>query len=224
MNYKELKIAVLQKMFSINGNTVEVDDTTSPYIKSIPQVANEGIDLIVQTGRPIRTAAVIHQVPVLPESEERIEGDAYGIVRSGGINRYDLQELIGPTFRKLDEQNIWYENPLGGYQTTRIFQVEAGRYLLLPADKEGLFRVYAICIPQSIALDTEPEDLFELPLPKECCDILPLYIASQLYKDDDISMATIWRNEFNIALEMMAAQEAQQSGGCGSFESITGWW
>ena len=64
-----------------------------------------------------------------------------------------------------------------------------------------------------------------LPLPKECCDILPLYIASQLYKDDDISMATIWRNEFNVALETIAAQEAESSGGgCGAFETETGWW
>ena len=223
MNYKELKIAVLQKMFSIDGNIPIEDDTTLTYLKSLPQAANEGIDLIVQDGRPVRSCTTIHQTAEIPAPEEQIEGEVYQPLKPNGVNRYDLQTLV-PEFRRLDEENIWFEDPSGSYGKTRIFNLEAGRFLLLPADKAGVWRVYTICVPQMLALDTTTEDDFVIPLPKECCDILPLYIASQLYKDDDISMAMIWRNEFNVALESIAAQEARQSGGSGSFESVTGWW
>ena len=70
MNYLELKIAVLQKMFAITGNQIVNDDTTQPYLASIPQAANEGIDLIVQNGRNVRSSCVIHQLDTLPPQEE----------------------------------------------------------------------------------------------------------------------------------------------------------
>ena len=224
MNYLELKIAVLQKMFAITGNAVVNDDTTAPYLASIPQAANEGIDLIVQSARAVRSCCVIHQAEALPAEEDLIDGDGYGVTGSSGVNRYDMEQLIGKSFRRIDPQNVWYTDEEGNYATTRLFDIEAGRYLLLPAYKSGEWRVYAICIPESIKITESTEDGFEIALPKECCDILPLYIASQLYKDDDISMATIWRNEFNVALEAIAAQEAENASSCGSFESETGWW
>lgn len=227
MTYLELKVAVLQKMFAISGNTVVNDDTTAPYIASIPQAANEGIDLIVQTGRTVRSCGEIHQAAQLPAEEELVDGHGYGITRSSGVNRYDLAALIGPSFRRIDDRNVWYADGSGEEIRTQLFDVEAGRYLLLPAYKAGDWRVWAVCIPEPVAITTATEDSFVLPLPKECCDILPLYIASQLYKDDDISMATIWRNEFNVALEAIAAQMQEEEagdGGSGSFESETGWW
>lgn len=225
MTYLELKVAALQKMFAITGNTVVNDDTTQPYILSIPQAANEGIDLIVQSGRPVRSCGVIHQMAELPAEEDLVEGDGYGVTAERGVNRYDMEALIGPTYRRIDTANVFYSDDAGSYAATRLFDVEAGRYLLLPAYKAGQWRVWAVCIPEAVKISEATADDFELPLPKECCDILPLYIASQLYKDDDISMATIWRNEFNVALETLAAQEAESSGGsCGSFESETGWW
>lgn len=39
---------------------------------------------------------------------------------------------------------------------------------------------------------------FTLWLP-DVAVLLPLYMASQLYKDDDNSIATIYRNEFEVA-------------------------
>lgn len=48
--------------------------------------------------------------------------------------------------------------------------------------------------------DTYTKDT-ELELPYEACVLIPLYIASQLYKDDDISLATQYRNEFEAGLK-----------------------
>lgn len=41
----------------------------------------------------------------------------------------------------------------------------------------------------------------ELPFANEACVLIPLYIASQLYKDDDVAQATQYRNEFEIGLQ-----------------------
>ena len=53
-------------------------------------------------------------------------------------------------------------------------------------------------------IDLITEDTFddeEIELPNEACVLIPLYIASQLYKDDDISQATAYRNEFETGLQ-----------------------
>ena len=224
MTYLELKIAVLQKMFAITGSSVVEDDTTQPYIASIPQAANEGIDLLAQTGRYVRASAVIRQAEILPAEEEQEEGETWRQL-CAGWQRYDMEELIGSSYRKIDENNVWFEDPETlEYTTTRRYRIEAGRYLLLEGSIEGAWRVYALCIPAPLTLSEDTPDSYELPLPKECCDILPLYIASQLYKDDDISMATIWRNEFETAKEAILAMAQGESTSGGSFESETGWW
>lgn len=50
-------------------------------------------------------------------------------------------------------------------------------------------------------IDHSTEDTYELTLPADACVLIPLYIASQLYKDDDISQATAYRNEFETGLQ-----------------------
>lgn len=47
----------------------------------------------------------------------------------------------------------------------------------------------------------ETKDDYEIQLPEDACVLIPLYIASQLYKDDDISQATAYRNEFEVGLQ-----------------------
>lgn len=52
-----------------------------------------------------------------------------------------------------------------------------------------------------VDLITDSTDIdYRMKLNDECCVLLPLYIASELYKDDDISLATIYRNEFESGL------------------------
>lgn len=50
-------------------------------------------------------------------------------------------------------------------------------------------------------IDKKTLDNYELKLPEDACVLIPLYIASQLYKDDDISQATAYRNEFEVGLQ-----------------------
>lgn len=50
-------------------------------------------------------------------------------------------------------------------------------------------------------IDSDTESDYKLNYPDEACSLIPLYIASQLYKDDDISQATAYRNEFEVGLQ-----------------------
>lgn len=47
--------------------------------------------------------------------------------------------------------------------------------------------------------ETKPDEI--IGLPEDACVLIPLYIASQLYKDDDIAQATAYRNEFEVGLQ-----------------------
>ena len=55
--------------------------------------------------------------------------------------------------------------------------------------------------PQSITSETE--DDYEFILDPEVAALIPLYMASQLYKDDDNAIATVYRNEFEVAFERL---------------------
>lgn len=50
-----------------------------------------------------------------------------------------------------------------------------------------------------VDMETPSEEV--IGLPDDACVLIPLYIASQLYKDDDISQATAYRNEFEVGLQ-----------------------
>lgn len=50
-------------------------------------------------------------------------------------------------------------------------------------------------------IDNDIDDDTTINYPEDACVLIPLYIASQLYKDDDISQATAYRNEFETGLQ-----------------------
>ena len=66
-------------------------------------------------------------------------------------------------------------------------------------DRPGFYRLKYQAYPLWITEETMDDDEFNID--PEIAVIIPLYMASQLYKDDDISIATVYRNEFEVALE-----------------------
>lgn len=52
-------------------------------------------------------------------------------------------------------------------------------------------------------IDKDTKDDYKLTISEDACVLIPLYIASQLYKDDDISQATAYRNEFEVGLQKL---------------------
>ena len=60
-------------------------------------------------------------------------------------------------------------------------------------------------------IEKSTEANYKLTLPEDACVLIPLYIASQLYKDDDISQATAYRNEFEVGLQDLIYNIENQS-------------
>ena len=82
---------------------------------------------------------------------------------------------------------------------------EADKTLVIPREKIGIFRIHYRAYPQRITLQT-PDD-YEMSLDPEVADLLPLYMASQIYMDDDLSVATSYRNYFEVGRDALS-QEA----------------
>uniref|UniRef100_UPI002896FCAD hypothetical protein n=1 Tax=Oscillibacter sp. TaxID=1945593 RepID=UPI002896FCAD len=63
-----------------------------------------------------------------------------------------------------------------------------------------------------------------LDVPREVAELLPLYMASQLYKDDDLRAAVQYRNEFEDALQKLLSASRKRPAGAGSYQNTTRWW
>ena len=201
MTWKEIKIAALQRMFAIPGDDIVMDDTTQPYLLSMPAAANEALQLLSTAGK------------FLIKYHE-IEQDG----TQEGIQRYDLRALC-ESFYSVKDNQIFVEDENGYRQETgSVF--EGDSILVLPGERAGKWRIYYNAYPAEIVKDT-PDD-YELPLDPEVAVLIPLYIASQLYKDDDISQSVQFRNEFETAREELrgAGTPVVQT----EFMSARGWW
>jgi hypothetical protein len=119
----------------------------------------------------------------------------------GKYVKYDLKELA-PSFYSMFGNSLVYEGESSTiYLNTTDYYKESDHILVLPKDKPGMYTVYYNAYPGQI--DYETEDDYVLDIDKEVADLLPLYIASQLYKDDDNGIATSYRNEFEVGFERL---------------------
>lgn len=113
----------------------------------------------------------------------------------GPVNKYNLKELI-PDFYKID--NIVFESGSSDPLKNTDFKMENDYTIVVSSTKVGSFTINYQAYPPIITDETE--DDFEIDYNIEVLILLPLYIASQLYKEDDIQMATVYRNEFETGL------------------------
>ena len=202
-------MVTLQKIFAITGDTIVMDDTTNPYLKSMPQVANEALQQLTLNGRRICKSAEYTR------TKEEAQSGGYGYLK------LDLED-IAPNFYSLRAEGIFYTDADGNQTPDADSKVRGGHYLYLPANKAGTWEIWYDAYPKTISASTP--DTEEVDAEPECAVIMPLYMASQLYKDDDISMATVWRNEFETALERIATGESRRVETSESFRCTTGWW
>jgi len=83
----------------------------------------------------------------------------------------------------------------------KYFQ-EADKTLVIERSRPGIYVIHYRAYPQQITLET-PDDT-ELALDPEVAALIPLYMASQLYKDDDNAISTVYRNEFEVGREALS--------------------
>lgn len=132
--------------------------------------------------------------------------------------RYNLRELCDD-FYQLGENQIYYEGENPTYLQTSEYYRESDCVLLLDRNMPGKYTVYYRSYPGEITKDTPDE--YVLPLDKEVSVLLPLYMASELYKDDDNSIATVYRNEFEVAIGEL--RDTSTASGYEHFTSESGW-
>lgn len=134
--------------------------------------------------------------------------------------RYDLSQMVDD-FYMVDESTVIYEGDanVSRYTATTEYFQEGFKVMLIHRDKPGNYKVYYKAYPQPITLETTDDT--ELVLDPEVAALLPLYMASQLYKDDDISIATVYRNEFEVAFERLV--KAVSAPSSERFISKSGW-
>lgn len=134
--------------------------------------------------------------------------------------RYNLPELA-PDYYMVDLEHVIYEGDadISRYKATSDFFQEGFKVLVLPRDIPGNYKVYYKAYPQEITLETPDEEV--LSLDPEVEALLPLYMASQLYKDDDAGISTVYRNEFEVAFERL--KDSVSAPSSEKFTSESGW-
>ena len=128
MNWYEVKLVTLQKLFSADTTEIVIDDTTMPYLSAMPGAANACLNYIASTVRHITKSITIEPT-------------------TSGVKQYHLKELA-PDFYSLD--TVYFgDNLLKTYDYRFI-----GTDTLL-ADSNGdkitvLYKAY----PEKITADT----------------------------------------------------------------------
>ena len=219
MNWGECKLIALQTMFSNEGASINVDDVNQDYIDAMPGKANEAMLQITTVGRPIRKTFRI----TLEEGAAAVDGGEELILPTVKKNyRIRLTDYC-PRFRCIERNQLMLETE-DGYGRAQDWELEGDDVLILPGDMAGTYTVWYDAYPVKITAAT-PEDT-ELELPEEAAVLIPLYIAGELYKEDELSMATMWRNEFEDGLVklQMSYQASPKGGSVTRVRNTTGWW
>lgn len=204
MTWGEIKRITLQKMFAYGGDDPLADDLARPYLPGMADAANEGLQLLATAGRYIQRCLRLGPEP-------NPEGD---------MLPYDLSKLTDD-FYLLDPEQIYLSTPSGRGPADGA-QTEGESILWLPVVPDGTYTVYYYAYPAPLTAATPDSQV--LALHPEATVLLPLYMASQLYKDDDAGLAVLYRQEFDVGLETLRRSAPRLRSGRSSFRSLTRWW
>lgn len=195
MTWRDVKLATLQKMFSAEGLTInENDETIREYVNAMSQVANEALQMLCTAGKYMRKDIAFD---------------------SGGI--YDLTALLDDFYSVGEfECYVMSEKDMVRLEGAALI---GGKFLKIPEGFKGQAIFFYNAWPKQITQTTPDSQILEVD--PEVAVLLPLYMASQLYKDDDIAISTQYRNEFEVAFERL---QQSPSGSMGEeFTGLSGW-
>lgn len=199
MTWYDVKLAALQKMFASDGTDISnPDEATKEYLNAMPHAANEAIEMLCTAGRYLRKSYMTSK----DKGETLTVNLEYEVPDYWRMGNMEVYKLVDDTPEPVDGVALY-----------------GGKYLVFPAEYEGDFEFFYDAKPTTITLSTP--DSKKIDLPDDAVVLLPLYIASQLYKDDDNAIATMYRNEFETAFERLTNPRTVTRE---KFSSNTGWW
>lgn len=194
-----MKLAALQKMFASDGTDISnPDEATKEYLNAMPHAANEAIEMLCTAGRYLRKSYTTSK----DKGEALTVNLEYEVPDYWRMGNMEVYKLVDDTPEPVDGVALY-----------------GGKYLVFPAEYEGDFEFFYDAKPTTITLSTP--DSKKIDLPDDAVVLLPLYIASQLYKDDDNAIATMYRNEFETAFDRLTNPRTVTRE---KFSSNTGWW
>lgn len=175
MNWGQIQLESLKKMF-LNKDDLRVseldeykkDKKYKTYLYSMPQACNEAINYILENGKP------------------RVE--SYKLKYKNNTFKYNLNNII-PNFKRIYQ--IVYDG-----KNKPNWYVEGNNVLVINdwnpdnGDITIYYEKYLDLITSSTRASTK------IDLDNQLVSLIPLYIAGELYKEDDIQLSTIYMNEF----------------------------
>ena len=178
--------------------TLTKDSNNAAYLYGMPAAANEALMLLATNGRYWKKLLTITQ----KEGETATEGEPLG-----GFLAYDLRQLA-EGFYCIDKIKRASGTEYGTYSG---YMMEGDHVLLLPAEDEGTFRIWYNAYPTRITAETAAD--FPIDLHEEAAHYVAHYMAGQLYKHDDISIAQIYMNEFLNGWSGLRKADGRQTAG-----------
>ncbi len=195
MTWEQVQQITLQKLFATAAGKTVQDDTTKDYLRAMPAAANEAIQNLVLRGQWRLGRALL-----TVSASEAAQGLDLGLL---------LQDFIAV-------EGV-YAAQGGVYQPVKGWKSLAG-VLFLHGAASGQYMLHYRAMPAQLSADTPLETRIELC--EAAAALLPLYIASQLYKDDDAALATLYRNEFEAGADNLRNIENEREDG---FAQVSGW-
>ena len=198
--WDDIRMTVLQKLFVSVGDVVTVNDSTRDFLKAMPAAYNESVMALSTTNRFIT---------------KHFEVPADGLT---GTVMVDLASIVDDFFQ-MKPDGIYFTDTNGN--TFRCFGQEYidNDLLLLDGKKTGVYRIYYYAYPLKATAETE--GTADMQLDPDVAVLVPLYMASQLFKEDEIAIATQYRNEFEMGREDLTRERNGRM--TGEFISETGW-
>ena len=206
----DILIATCRKMF-LNKDAITVSDLPdlvddrnyATYINMAPDVMNELMVILNNRVLININSMTLNLQDTLMEDYLKDDFSSYVFdihkyMEDNEITNYLYTEVIQHTYIKRD--NLLFEEQDGKLYIDKRFMDRNSLTLTIK------YRI----IPERFTTTTPWNTLIDLPY--NICSIVPLYLASELYKDDDISMSTAYRNQFETELDYISSQMVDSLG------------
>lgn len=189
MNWGEIQIESLKKMF-LNNDNLEVNKLDE-YKKD--KKYRTYLFMMPQAANEAINYILENGQPLIQE-----------YILSENVTRFDLNKL--PNFKRL------YQVSSSSYLPS--YRVEGNNQLVINGNYGDIIIYYETYLD---LLDQRTSKSTEIELNPYLVNLIPLYIAGELYKDDDVQLATIYMNEFMSLVESYKGRDSS----CNSNEITT---
>jgi len=120
--------------------------------------------------------------------------------------KYNLKTLITDFYKISSIEFEKMYNTKGAYDSD--FNIQGDSVLEIDSKLQGNFIIKYEAYPDKIEDDTL--DSYTFTMADEMIVLLPLYIASEVFKDDDATIATQYRNQFELGLQEVVSVDTPQ--------------